>query len=95
MHVPINDRRVAVMNERDEGLLQIATERFERRLAEETGRLRLDMANAFGEMRAALATGLGGLRAEMIERNHELLKWALVIWATQLAAVAAMLALFR
>ena len=71
------------------------TERFERRLAEENGKLRVEMAAGFGELRTAMANGLGGLRAEMIERNHELLKWALVFWATQIAAVAALLALFR
>jgi hypothetical protein len=84
-----------IMRDGDEHLLQIATDRFERRLAEENGRLRVDMASGFGELRAELATGLGGLRAEMIERNHELLKWALVFWATQLAAVATLLTLFR
>lgn len=73
-----------IMTDRDEQLLQTATDRFERRLAEEIGNLRVDMANGFG-----------GLRAEMIERNHELLKWALVFWVTQLAAIAALLALFR
>jgi hypothetical protein len=83
------------MNERDEYLLQAATDRFERRLAEETGKLRVDMATGFGELRAEMATGAGSLRAEMIERNHELLKWALVFWATQIAAVAGLLALFR
>ena len=72
------------MTDRDEHVLQTATDRFERRLAEETGKLRVE-----------LAQGFGGLRAEMIERNHELLKWALVFWATQIAAVAALLALFR
>lgn len=83
------------MNDHDEHILQTATDRFERRLAEETGKLRVEMANGFGDMRAAMATGLGGLRAEMIERNHELLKWALVFWVTQIAAMAALLALFR
>jgi hypothetical protein len=83
------------MNDRDEHVLQTATDRFERRLAEETGKVRVEMAQGFGGLRAELAAGIGGLRAEMIERNHELLKWALVFWATQIAAVAALLALFR
>lgn len=82
------------MTDRNEPVLQTATDRFERRLAEETGKLRVEMAQGFGELRADLATGIGGLRAEMIECNHELLKWALVFWATQIAAVAALLALF-
>jgi hypothetical protein len=79
------------MTDRDEHVLQTATDRFERRLAEEIGAVRVDMAKGFGELRADMS----GLRAEMIERNHELLKWALVFWATQIAAVAALLALFR
>ena len=72
-----------VMTDRDENLLQTATDRFERRLAEESGKLRVEMANGFG-----------GLRAEMIDRNHEMLKWMLVFLAAQLAATAALLALF-
>lgn len=94
MHGPINARSVAIMSEHENDI-QLVTERFERRLAEENGQLRVEMASGFGELRAAMANGLGGLRAEMIERNHELLKWALVFWATQIAAVAALLALFR
>jgi hypothetical protein len=73
-----------VMTERDDGILQIATDRFERRLAEENGKLRVEMANGFGT-----------LRADMIDRNHELLKWMLVFLAMQLAAITALLALFR
>jgi hypothetical protein len=94
------------MNERDEHVVQIATDRFARRLAEETGKLRVDMANGFGELRTEMATGMGALRAEsaggmgalraeMVERNHELLKWALVFWATQVAAIGGLLAVFR
>lgn len=75
----------------DEHLLQVATDRFERRLAEECGKVRIVVA----ETRADTIAGFGGLRAEMIERNHELLKWALVFWATGIAAIAALLALFR
>ena len=108
MHGRTKVGSVAIMSEHEINI-QVVTERFERRLAEENGKLRVEMAGGFGEMKAAMATGLGGLRgelgglrgelgglrAEMIERNHELLKWALVCWATQIAAVAALLALFR
>lgn len=72
------------MNDRDEHVLQIAVDRFERRMAEENGKLRVEMANSFGV-----------LRADMIDRNHELLKWMLIFLATQLAATAALLALLR
>ena len=91
-----------VMNERDESILQTATDRFERRLAEETGKLRVDMANGFGDLRAAIANGdgslraeMGSLRAELIERNHQLLKWALVLWVTGIAAIGALMTLLR
>ena len=61
----------------DEHILQIATDRFERRLAEECGKL---------------LVAVQALRAEMIDRNHELLKWGLLFWATGIAAIAALLA---
>jgi hypothetical protein len=90
------------MNDHDKHIVDVATERFERRLAEENSKLRVEMATGFGQVRAEMATGFGGLRAEIgnvraegIERNHELLKWALVFWATQIAAIAALLALMR
>ena len=73
-----------IMTDRDEHVLQIATERFERRLAEEHGKTRVEMANGFGSM-----------RADMIDRNHELLKWVVVSLAVQLAAIGALLALYR
>jgi hypothetical protein len=72
------------MNDRDEHVLEVATDRFERRLSEENGKLRVEMAQGFGQV-----------RADIIDRNHEMLKWALVFWTTLIAAVAALLALFR
>jgi hypothetical protein len=71
----------------DERVLEIATERFERRLAEECGKLNVQMAN--------MHTAISALRGDMIDRNHELLKWALLFWATGIAAIAALLALFK
>jgi len=71
----------------DEHVLQVATERFERRLAEQCGKLHIEIANVHA--------AIGGLRGEMIDRNYELLKWALLFWATGIAAVAALIALFR
>ena len=75
----------------DEHVLQVATERFERRLAEECGKLHVQMATEMTRVHTAIAA----LRGEMIDRNHELLKWALLFWATGIAAVAALIALFR
>ena len=86
-----NAGTAAVTNEPGNGTVEIATERFERWLAEECGKLRVEVANGFGDIRSQIA----GVRAEMIDRNGELLKWALVFWATQIAAVAGLLALFR
>ncbi len=54
------------------------TERFERRLAEDTAALRVEMAH--------LETGL---RGDMAALRAELLKWAFLFWAGQLAGVAA------
>lgn len=75
---------VIEMTERDNEIVMVATERFERRLAEENGKLRVEMAHGFG-----------ALRAEMIDRNAELLKWALLFGGTQTAALAALIGLLR
>ena len=42
-----------------------------------------------------MAEGFGAIRAEMISRNADLLKWWLRFFATQTAAIAALLRLFR
>ena len=80
----IANAALQIMTDRDEHVLQIATDRFERRLAEEHGKIRVEMANGFGSM-----------RADMIDRNHELLKWVVLSLAVQLAAIGALLALYR
>ena len=69
----------------------LVTERFERRLAEECGKLRVEMAVEFGKLRTDMAQGFGELRAEMIQRNGDLLKWLLVFFTMQTAALAALL----
>lgn len=56
---------VSVMTERDDEVIQFATEKFERRLAEECGSLRVDMASEFGKVRLDMATESGKLRTEM------------------------------
>lgn len=91
-----------IMTDRDEHVLQIATDRFERRLAEENGKLRVEVANGFGALRVEMATGFGEIRTEMansrvdaVERDHKLLKWALIFGATLIGAVAGLLTLFR
>lgn len=101
MHARSAGAALKSMNEHDDHVFRTATDRFERRLAEENGKLRAEVADLRGELRAGMAdlrgevrAGVGGLRSEMIERNHELLKWALVSWAALVAAIAALMALF-
>lgn len=57
----------------------------------EMANLRAEMRGEFGNVRAETAN----LRAEMIGRNADLLKWLLVFFVTQIAAIAALLRLFR
>jgi len=90
MHARSASAALIPMDERDEHILQTATDRFERRLAEETGKVRVEMAHGFGSLR----TEISGIRSEMIERNHELLKWALLFFAAHVAATTGLLALF-
>jgi hypothetical protein len=87
------------MTEHEDDIVERVTERFERRLAEECGQLRVEMATSHGALRAEMAQGFGTLRAEMIERNAELLKWALIFAVTQtgvlVSVFAALFGLFR
>ena len=80
----------------------IVTERFERRLSEVCGELRVEMAQLRGELRTEMAqlrgdirTDMSGLRAEMIANNTALLKWLLVFFVSQTAAIAAFIRVFR
>ncbi len=73
-------------------LLATATDRFERRLSEEVATLRdgdsairLEIANLRVDMTGQFAAS----RIHSEARHHELLKWALVFWVGQAAAVAA------
>ena len=90
-----NAARTAVVNERNDQTLEVATERFERRLAEESGKLRVEMSEGFGKVSAQISRDAGSLRAEMIDRNSELLKWMLVYLVAHITGTAALLALFR
>ena len=91
------------MNNQDhDELLSVATDRFERRLAEEcgkqraeTGQLRLEVVTQGAEIRAsvsALRVEVAGQFAEAkvdaANRHRDLLKWALMFWMGQAAAVA-------
>jgi hypothetical protein len=64
-------------------------------LATEHGKLRAEMVSELGKVRTEMAEGFGALRADMITRNADLLKWLLVFFTMQTAALAALLKLVR
>ena len=79
------------MTDREHELLATATDRFERRLSEEAAKLRdgdsairLEIAN----LRVDMAEQFAAARIHTEAQHHELLKWALVFWVGQSAAVA-------
>ena len=80
------------MTDRDqEQLLTTATDRFERRLSEEVAKLRdgdsairLEIAN----LRVDMTEQFAASRIHTEARHHELLKWSLLFWVGQAAAVA-------
>ena len=99
-------RAEAVMTDDPNDVIMIVTDRFERRLTEESSHLRIDMATEFGKVRHEMATefgrvrqeiadGFGALRVEMIERNHDLLKWMLIFGVTQTATIVGLIKLWR
>lgn len=83
-------------------------DRVERRLSEECGKLRVEMAQMRGELKTEMAemrgdmrelrgdmrADMSDLRAEMVRGNTALLKWLLVFFVSQTAALAAILRLF-
>ncbi|HWI17407.1 MAG TPA: hypothetical protein VNT81_06660 [Vicinamibacterales bacterium] len=84
------------MTEREhEHLLATATDRFERRLAEECAGVRSDISELRVEMvqqdsatRVEMAQQFAAARIHSEARHQELLKWAIVFWVSQAAAVA-------
>ena len=80
MHDDSQNRMLGEMNHR----FDLAEERLERRLAEACGQLRADMHDGFGQ-----------LRADMANQRADLMKWALLFWVTQAAAVAGIVTALR
>ena len=91
------------MTNRDpDEVLSVATDRFERRLAEEcgkqraeTGQLRLEVVTQgaqiradMAELRADIAEQSAAAKVDAANRHRDLLKWALMFWMGQAAAVA-------
>jgi hypothetical protein len=97
-------KRHEMVDEREEErLLSLAAERFERRLAQEISGFRVEVARDFAKVRVEIHEGDAGLRVEMHEgfaslrqaiggMRVELLKWSLLFWVGQVAAMAGLLA---
>jgi hypothetical protein len=82
-------RVVSIMKSEDEE--PVTVERFERRIAEVEGKLRLEISG----LRHDMTEGFGKLRTEIADRNSDQLKWLLLFFVGQTAALAAVLSLFR
>jgi hypothetical protein len=69
--------------------------RTERRLGQELTGLRAELARSQARLRIGvrqeLQDGLSGIRNELTTTRLELVRWAIVFWAAQLAATAALL----
>ena len=74
------DDKIDHLSARVDDKFAASDERFERRLGEDLGGVRLEIS---------------GLRTEMVAQRADLLKWAMVSWVSQAAAVAAIVAVFR
>ena len=55
---------------------RFATDRFERRLTQEVGALRIEMERMRGD-----------IRADMASMKGDLMKWSLLLWISQFAAI--------
>lgn len=74
-------------------------------MVQQNAATRLDLHNEIASTRTEMRTGLASVRVDMAEqfaaarihseaRHHELLKWALVFWVGQAAAVAGIFSAF-
>ena len=85
----------------DENANGMLAERVERRLSEECGKVRVEMVQMRGEittqmaeLRGEMRADMSDLRGEMVRGNTALLKWLLVFFLSQTAALAAIIRLF-
>jgi hypothetical protein len=74
-------------------MITITTERFDGRLVAVAAELRQEIAVGDASLRVALAEGLSNIRTEMGALRADVLRWAFAFWATQLTAMAALVAL--
>lgn len=84
-----------VLDAREQNVLNVATERFERRLSEECSKLRSEMLEFRSETRHGMALLRSEVLAEIANTRAELIKWAFLFWAGQLATNVALISLFR
>ena len=77
--------------------VEMATEfgKVRTEMAIEFGKVRHEMATEFGKVRKEMADGFGALKVEVIERNHDLLRWMLIFGVTQTAAIVGLIKLWR
>jgi hypothetical protein len=81
------DSKIDHLNDRVDDKFAACNERFERRLAEDVGGVRMEISGVRLE--------INGLRTEMVAQRADLMKFALLSWVGQAAAVAAIVAVFR
>jgi hypothetical protein len=85
---------VHALNTAHTGTLNTATERFEARLtaacSELKADLREDIVNGDTAIRVALVEGLASIRDEMSRLRVDVLRWSLLFWLGQFAALATM-----
>ena len=84
-----------VLDARDDTVLTITTERFERRLSEEGSRLRGEMQELGLGLRTDMKVLRSDLVAEVANTRAELIKWAFVFWAGQLATMIGLASMIR
>lgn len=81
LHARLGDTGTEGLVEMFSAYQSFATDRYERRLMEVEAGLRQELRD-----------GLAGLRLEMAETKADIIKWTLVMWIGQFAALAAVMA---
>lgn len=84
-----------VLDARDGTVLSVTTERFERRLSEECNKLRGEMQELGRGLRTDMKVLRSELVAEVANTRAELIKWAFVFWAGQLATMIGLATVIR
>ena len=85
---------VDALNTAHTGTLNSATERFEARLVATCSQVRADLrediVNGDTALRVAVVEGLASIRDEMSRLRADVLRWSLLFWLGQFAALATM-----